>query len=153
MKNQFTLIKVCITFLLLSFSISASSQSSAKVPAPYNNNIHNTWYEWPHEANGTNTVFKTQKYTPIPGVDKQEDPYIKLIINADGSFTTTQYCGYCPSYTLTEKNGTFSVISSNSIVTGLKVALPEEENNIICNVTSCTADKLIINLPPSIKTK
>lgn len=153
MKNQFSVKRASILLLLLSFFVSGFSQSSAKAPAPYTSTIHNTWYEWPHEANGNNTVFKTQKYTPVPGIDKQEDPFIKLIINADGSFTTTQYCGYCPNYTITEKNGTFSVISANTIVTGLKVALPEEENNIICNVISCTADKLIMDLPPSIKTK
>jgi len=107
--------------------------------------IYNTWYEWPHENTNGNTVYKTVKYTPVPGIDKQDEPFSMLIIKNDGTFIKTQYCGYCPALKIEETKGQFSIESVKG-KTNIKVTYNSSKSPAPLEVVSASKDKLVLNL-------
>ena len=135
---------ICILSLLF-FCLAVSAQKSSN---PNSSDINNTWYEWPHENFNGNTVYKTVKYEPIPGIDKQDEPFSKLIIKSDGTFTKTQYCGYCPAVKLEESNGK-SVINNNNI----SVSYQGMKQVSTLTIVSIDKDKLVINFQHIINSK
>lgn len=138
------LFKIAAFLLAFSGGTCLAQKSNSSVSS----DIYNTWYEWPHENANQNTVYKTVKYEPIPGIDKQDEPFSKLIIKNDGSFIKTQYCGYCPAVKLEETTGKFVINNSTLDVTfkGAKSVAP-------LTVVAVTKDKLTINFQHTINTK
>lgn len=137
-------IKSLCVLCFLVFSISLSAQNSENNLS----NLNNTWYEWPHENSNGNTVYKTTKYEPIPGIDKQDEPFSKLIIKNDGTFIKTQYCGYCPALKLEENIGKFT--TKNDIIS---VNYKGVKNVSTLTLVSLDKDKLVINFQHIINTK
>lgn len=129
-------------FIFVCFSSAFSfAQQSAN-----NSSIYNTWYEWPHENSNGNTVYKTVKYVPVPGIDKQDEPFGKLIISANGNLIKTQYCGYCPNLKITENKNKAELISNNGIITGLKIKNAQKTS--VIKVLSLEKDKLTLAFEP-----
>ncbi len=120
---------------------------------PVNSDLYNTWYEWPHENTANGTVYKTTKYEPIPGIDKQDEPFSKLIIKNDGTFIKTQYCGYCPLVKLEENTGKADIKSTNGVVDAINVTYKSNSDVSPLSVVSLAKDKLIINFQHTINTK
>ena len=115
--------------------------------------LYNTWYEWPHENANQNTVYKTTKYEPIPGIDKQDEPFSKLIIKNDGTFIKTQYCGYCPAVKLEEAKGKFELKNANDASNTIEVKYINSKTPSPLSLISVSKDKLIINFQHTINTK
>ena len=146
MKNLFCIKRSGIVLILLSFFINSFAQNSTS------SELVNTWYEWPHEGTNGNTVFKIIKYIPVPGIDRQEEPFQKLEIKNDGTLVKTQYCGYCPNAVLTSNAGNYQTISQVNTISDITISFPNGDLSISAKVISYSNDKLVLNFQPAIKT-
>jgi len=144
MKSNSYLIKFCISVIGLFFSITAFAQNPNKLNSI--SELYTTWYEWPHETHDSQTTFKTTKYVPVPGIDKQEAPFDLLQFNSDGSCIVTKYCGYCPDLVIEKKYGTFELIYSGEIVSSIKITLAQQDSINQIKVGSLASEKLVLDI-------
>lgn len=142
--------KIFFSVTLIILFIGVFGQTSVKSNQNNISQLIGEWYEWPHERSEGNTVLKPIKYAPVPGIDRQETPFLKLILKADNTLILTRYCGYCPGLTITETSGTYEIITSNNQKT-IEITFNNSDTKVIVEVISCTDDKLITNLPAAIK--
>lgn len=142
--------KIWLTLTLFILFSGVFAQTSEKSNQIHSSQLIGEWYEWPHERSEGNTVLKPVKYAPVPGIDRQETPFLKLILKADNTLILTRYCGYCPGLTITETSGTYEIITSNNQKT-IEITFNNSDTKVIVEVISCTDDKLITNLPAAIK--
>jgi|GEM_PF-5979926 len=130
-------------YLFVAFApFTAFSQSAGKTLIEPPAALFNTWYESPHESSATAIVYRIVKYMPIPGIDKQDEAFKSLTVNADGSIVQGQYCGYCPAVQLIEKKGTYAFEGSNDKFS-LVGALNDKEKFTLL-VTTLEKDKLVV---------
>lgn len=130
-------------FLVLSLCIGNWSNLYAQNGETSTNPLHNTWYEWPHESANGQTVYKSTKYLPVPGIDKQDELFKMITIGADGSFITSQYCGYCPNVTITEQKSNYKA-STLGKTTELKIYSDKSKQTSV-NVVSVDKEKLVLS--------
>ena len=153
MKKQFSVNKAVTTLFSLFLLTMVFAQSSQNKLQSNAEELVNTWYEWPHEGNDGSSVFKPQKYIPVPGIDKQEEPFVKLVFNRDGTCIVTKYCGYCPKLVLNENYCTYAITPSENNTTTLTISFTTSEETMTLKLLSCSSEKLIMNLPPILKAK
>lgn len=153
MKKTHTFFSKIKYLFILSLFLFGLSSFAQKANNNISNEICNTWYEWPHENANGNTVYKTVKYEPIPGIDKQDEAFSKLIISGDGTFIKTQYCGYCPAVKLEESKGKCEINNTNGTISSIQVTYNNAKQISPLTVVSSDKDKLVINFQHIINTK
>ncbi len=144
MKKQFYKKRAGITIISLFFFLTTFSQTSS--------DLCTTWYEWPHEATDGNSVYKRTPYVPIPGIDRQYDPFVKLVIQNNGTIKVGQYCGYCPDANLIESTGNFTTSDQNDLVKSINISYPNQKTNVAIEVISYSVNKLVLKFQPNLKT-
>lgn len=144
MKKQINNKKTGLTIISLFFFLASFSQTT--------NELYNTWYEWPHETEGGNNVYKTSPYVPVPGIDHQYDVYKKLVIQNSGAIKVGQYCGYCPNVNLVESIGNFTISEQKNSVKNIIVTYPNMQANIIIDIYSYSVNKLVLKFQSGINT-
>ena len=138
MKKQINKKRTGITIVSLFFFLVSFSQTQ--------NEIYNTWYEWPHETDGGNAVYKTSPYVPVPGIDHQYDVYKKLVIQNSGAIKVGQYCGYCPNVNLVETIGNFTISEHKNIIKSITITYPNEQTKNTIQIISYSVNKLVLEI-------